>query len=154
MSDPNIEILRKKTYIKSIENSVGSRIFNSLYVHYKDTGKTVDILNDGEYSCAFFVSSILLIAGLMDKPHATVKSLKDIIGKSDKWNAVENSDIQPGDVVFYEKLKFENGTENAHVGFALDKSNAVSTSYETKVVAKHPVKNRKIEVVYRYSMYN
>ena len=38
MPDSNLIKLRKKTYLKMIENSVGARLFNSLFVKFKDTG--------------------------------------------------------------------------------------------------------------------
>ena len=79
MSSQNLEILKKETYLKAIENSIGSKIFNSLFVRSKDTGKISDILNDGEYSCAFFVSSILFLVQAVNRPYSTVQSLEEFI---------------------------------------------------------------------------
>lgn len=53
MPNSNVKLLKKETYIKAIENSVGSKIFNTLYVQYEDSGKVEDILDDGNFSCAY-----------------------------------------------------------------------------------------------------
>lgn len=154
MSDQNIKILRKETYLRAIENSVGSKIFNSLFVKFKDSGKTSDVLNDGMYSCAFFVSSVLYLLQAINKPHTTVKSIREICEKDQNWQKVKLDNIEPGDVIFWEKIKFDDGSENAHVGFALNNKEAVSTDYKNKIVAKHLIifgNKRKIEAVYRYS---
>lgn len=152
MPDENIKKLSKETYLKAIENSVGSRLFNSLIVKFKDTGKVVDVLNDGMYSCAFFVSCVLTLFGAMDKPHSTVKTIKEKLEKDERWKNIKPDSIEPGDVIFWEKIKFDDGTEDAHVGFALNKDEAVSTDYKNKMVARHPLKSgRKIDAVFRFS---
>ncbi len=150
MSDQNIEILKKESLIKIIENSVGSRLFNSLLVKYKDTGKIADVMNDGEYSCAFFVSSILYLFQTIPKTTATVKSLKELIETDSHWGKINTEEKEAGDVVFWEKVKLEDGTESAHVGFALNENEAVSADYKSKMIAKHPIKERAIEAVFRY----
>jgi len=153
MADPNIKILRKETFLKAIENSVGSRLFSSLFVMFKDSGEIKDILEDGMYSCAFFVSSILYIVEAIDKPHATVKSIMKLFEEDNNWQKIDLENIEAGDVVFWEKIKFENGSENAHVGFVLNKQEAVSTDSKNKVVSRHPIvsEKRNVEVIYRYS---
>lgn len=150
MADLNMEILRKETYLKTIENSVGTRLFNSAFVRYKDTGEVKDIFNDGEYSCAYFVSSLLFLGEMLKKPSATVKSLREDIDADKNWQKVDLNSTQAGDIVFYEKTKFDDGTENAHVGFVLNSNEAVSTDYKSKVVARHPLAVRPAEVAYRY----
>jgi len=151
MSDSNIEVLKKETYLKVIENSIGSKLFNSLIVRLKDSGKTVDVLNDGEYSCAFFVSSVLALMQIINKPYSTVKTLIESIESDDSWKKVDGDNVESGDVVFYKKVKFDDGSENAHVGFVLNKEEAVSTDYKNKMVNKHSINDRPIEVIYRYS---
>lgn len=150
MPDQNIEILRRETYIKAIENSIGTRLFNSLFVRYKDTGVIKDILNDGEYSCAFFVSGLLSLTQMISKTSSTVDTLKKDIESDESWKKVEQEDIQPGDIVFYKKMKFEDGSENAHVGFVLNSNEAVSTDYKNKCVARHSITGREIDCFYQY----
>lgn len=151
MSDPNIEILKYETLVRSIENSVDTKLFNSLMVRYKDSGTIADILNDGEYSCAFFVSSLLTLFEAIEKPHATVANLKKTIVEDPKWSEVERALAKPGDVVFYEKTVFDNGSAHEHVGFVVDTDSAVSTDYRQKNVARHDLDARPITSIYRYS---
>jgi hypothetical protein len=154
MADPNIEILKEESYLKAIENSIGSRLFNSLIVCYKDSGRIVDILNDGEYSCAFFVSALLYLFDAIDKPHATVRRLLETLEKDEDWKAISIDTAKPGDVIFWEKIRFDDGSENEHVGFVLEKGEAVSTDYRKKLVGRHDLyfgaSHRSIEAVYRY----
>ncbi len=151
MPDPNITTLRKETYLKAIENSVGTKLFNSLFVQFKDSGKINDAMNDGMYSCAFFVSSVLYILRAIDKPHATVKGLRESLEKNSEWQKVDAKDIRAGDVIFWEKIKFDDSSENAHTGFALSDHEAVSTDYKQKMVVRHQIgTDRAIEAVYRY----
>lgn len=157
MADPNIEPLQKETYLKMIENSIGSRLFNSIVVRIKDTDKIKDVVNDGEYACAFFASGVLTLAEMLPRTSATVPSLQKQLEQSGKWKEV--SDIQEGDVVFWEKVMFENRKENGHVGFARSNNEAISTSTSRREVARHHLTygtdesggpNRKIEKIYRY----
>lgn len=154
MPDENLKKLPFETLLKMVENSEGSKIFNSAFVENKTTGEVVDVLNDGEYSCAVFVSSLLSLVGLMDRPHSTVKTLVSKLEESEKWMVVDG-EIKAGDVLLWEKVKFEDGSENEHIGFAIDNQHAISSNYIEKKVIKHPVskkvngKDRKIEKIYR-----
>ena len=150
MADPNIEILKKDTFLKMLENSAGSRMFNSLFVRFKDSNEKKDVLNDGEFSCAFFVSGILYMFEMTKKPVSTVKNLKEQIETSEMWNKVEEGDVQEGDLVFWQKVKFEDGSENAHVGFAVSGAEAISTDYKLKAVNRHLISARPIDQVYRF----
>jgi len=134
-----------------IENSEGSRIFNSLYVKEKDTGKEYDVLNDGEFSDAVFVSSLLTIFGFMDRPHSTVTTLISKL-KENGFMEVKGSPKE-GDVIVWEKIEFKEGSFNEHVGFYLDENRAISTDYKIKSISAHHPKgesrNRNIIAIYR-----
>lgn len=151
MADSNMEILKKETYLKAIENSVGSKIFNSLFVKFKDNNITSDILNDGEYSCAFFASGILFLFQMIDKTSATVKTLRETIENSPKWTKIDIENVENGDLVFWEKFKHDDGTETTHVGFVFSKTEAISTDYKNKLVSKRDINERKIDLVYRFN---
>lgn len=153
-----MEILRKETYIKMIENAVGTRLFNSLIVKEQDTVR--DLLNDGEYSCAVFTSSVLLLNQKAARTRTTVNNLETDLLASDQFQQVSvGSAVQAGDVVLWEKVRYEDGSENRHIGFALSDSEAVSTNYIQKCVVRHPlltnIENtgevRKIERIFRPS---
>lgn len=145
-------MLYKKTYIKAIENSIGSRIFNSLFV--EESGKSRDVMNDGEFSCAFFVSSLLALFESIDKPCATVATLRGKLKAGKGWQEVGEDGVEPGDVVFWQKVRFEDGSENAHVGFAINGKEAVSTDYKKRQIGKNPLHFRQIEAAYRYTWPN
>ena len=151
MPDSNLEILRKETLIKLIENSVGSRMFNSVLVRFKGKDEIKDVLKNGEYSCAFFVSSLLYLTKLIDEPHATVKSTEAFLLKSNDWKKIPLADAKTGDVVVWEKRSFSDGSEHAHMGFVLGEKEAVSTNSEQKKVVRHHIGagERTVSAVYR-----
>ncbi|MFA5987351.1 MAG: hypothetical protein WC797_01720 [Candidatus Paceibacterota bacterium] len=161
MPDPNQIVLKKETYLKMVENSPGSRMFNSVYVLHKDTGKIEDILHDGEFSCATFVSSVLFVIGMTDAPCVTVDTMRKKLASDLRWKQVNGfENVEPGDVVFWEKIKFADGSENEHVGFALNKNEAVSTSDTERKVVRHDLacleksannKPRAITSLFRYN---
>jgi len=152
MLDKNIIKLRKETYLRMIKNSPGTRLFNSIFIKFKNTGKILDILKNGEYSCAFFVSGILTLLKYLNSPHATVKSIREALIKK-KWKRTRKGPVQPGDVLIWEEMIFPDGTKNQHIGFALNKKQAVSTNYKKRKVVKHHItfnNKRKIVEVFRF----
>jgi hypothetical protein len=151
---PNIIVLHKETYLQNINNSVGSKIFNSMYGYFRDTGETKDFINDGEFACAYFVSSILTINEAMVKPFTTVDGLKKVMGRDKKWFIVPQEQIEAGDVIFFRKSIIDDGSENAHVGFAQNEKDVVSTNYKIKEVDVRPIRFQDIDVVYRYMWSN
>lgn len=137
MPDPNIELLPKETLKRMIENAPETKLFRSLFVRYQDSGAVKDVCNDGEYSCAFFVSSLLTLAGYLERPHATVAGLRAKLLEL-QFEKIENAeDAQPGDVIFWDKIVFDDGSFNEHVGFASKNGNAVSTSFKKQMVVEH-----------------
>lgn len=138
MSDKNIIVLPKETYQKMVENSKGTKMFNSLFVQVKETGIVQDILQDGMYSCAFFVSTVLAMFRLIDEPYTTVKSLREKVAQ-DKKKFYQVSQSECGDIIFWEEITFEDGSKNEHAGFALNAEEAMSTSFREKQVSKHHI---------------
>ena len=138
MADPNIEKLPKQTLLRMIENAPETKLFRSLFVRYQDSGEVKDVCNDGEYSCAFFVSSLLTLAGYLTKPHATVAGLRARLLEL-QFEKIENAeDAQPGDVIFWDKIVFDDGSENEHVGLVSEKG-AVSSNFKTKMIIEHEI---------------
>ena len=125
-----------------IENSIGTRLFNSVIVSYRDSDTVVDVLNDGEYSCAFFVSSVLTLVQFLDRPHTTVKTVRLKLEERG-WSKIPAAEAELGDVIFWEKVKFDNGSENEHVGFVGNSTEAISTSYLERKVVRHDIFFRK-----------
>lgn len=136
MPDPNLENQIKITYLKMIENSTNTRLFNSLYVLDKNKNKVFDALNDGELSCAMFVSGVLTMLGLIDRPHSTISTVLEKIADYG-WKEIDPNNLAPGDIAVWEEVTFDDGTKNEHIGFILNNHEAVSTSYIEKKVIKH-----------------
>lgn len=123
---------RYKNYLRLIEKSVGSEMFQSLYVTLDD-GTELDVTRCGELSCAIHTSSILALAGLIDKPHATVSTtIKSMLENG--WVKVDES--LPGAVIHW--LESHDGHE--HLGFWLDERKVISNSQNDKVPIRHSEK--------------
>jgi len=151
-----MQILKKETYTKMIENSIGTRLFNSIIVTEYDIQK--DILNDGEFSCACFVSGILFLQNVIPRTRTTVTNLeKDLLENPLMDEVAMPKNIRAGDIIFWESVTYEDGSSNRHVGFALSNIQAVSTNYIQKCVVRHSMNTaientgevRKIERVFR-----
>ncbi len=141
-----------------IKNSVGSKMFRNSYA--KVNGKKTDILDDGELSCAFFVSSILAIFPLFEllkyPPHATVEgTVKDL--ERSGWRKIPAAkEPQIGSIIVWEKKNFGKNDFHKHIGFYIGGKNAISNSLKKRTPIIHhwtygekngrPV--RKIEAVY------
>jgi hypothetical protein len=127
-----MELLIKDSYLAMIKNSVGSKLFRNLYANVD--GKRIDILRDGDLSCALFVSVLLHHFNLIESPHATVTGLVRDMERSD-W--VETDIILPGAVVVWKPAVQKSGEQHAHIGFVLDKMTAVSHSDTEKAPVEH-----------------
>ena len=126
------KILRRESYLEMIENSVGTKMFRSLFV--EQDGERFDALRGGELSCAVFVSSVLTLHGLIDAPHATVRRTVDELKRAG-WQPLEES--RPGAVVVWKDREYDDGEVHGHIGFVVSADEAVSTSYRSKEVVRH-----------------
>lgn len=126
-----------QTYLSMIEHSVDANTWRHGYLIVE--GKEEDIMKNGQVSCAFFVSSILKIFGLVDRYHATVKSTIDDIERNG-WHKVEG-EPQPGDVLLWGPRP-GMGDQNYHVGFYIGDDRSVSNNY----VSSRPEAGGKPEV--------
>lgn len=125
-------ILSKESLLAMIENSVGSNLFRSLYVE-KDEG-VIDILENGEVSCANFVSTILHRFQLITLPHATVTGLIRRL-ELEQWERVGTP--EPGDVIIWEAIKQVSDELHLHCGFYVGNDMAVSNDYRVGVPVRH-----------------
>lgn len=128
-----VTFLLKETYIKLIKNSIGTKMFNSYYV--KDGKLKKDILKNGEFSCAFFVSSILKIFGWVNKIHLSVDETEEDLTKNG-WEEGNLKDIEKGCVIVWKGKKFKEGCHK-HIGFYLGNKKAISTSFKGRKVVLH-----------------
>lgn len=141
------------TYVNMARNSIGTEMFRSYFSEYD--GELKDGLNNGELSCAFFVSSVLKIWSAIDKPHATVagtvQAMADI-----GWQPASLQEMpEDGDVLIYEPIVIVLNTKpNAHMAIYIGNEEAVSTNWKIGSVVRHNWQfkdsgGRKITAIYR-----
>lgn len=145
---PNVERQVAKSYLALINNSVGAKSFQNFYALVDGLSK--DVMNGGEVSCAFFVSSVCVIFNLIEQMHGTVTVTINDLQKSG-WHVVAEPQI--GDIIIWEELR-----DHKHIGFYVGEDEAVSNDGFSKVIARHhwtfgeknnqPV--RAVELILRY----
>jgi len=120
------------TYIAVIKNSVGSKIFRNSYA--KINNKKTDILQNGNLSCAFFISSILVLFKLIKEIHGTVDgTVRDL--EQSGWQKITKPKI--GSVIVWEKIDFGNKDFHKHIGFYIGNNKAISNSSKWKYPTIH-----------------
>lgn len=132
---PEVTILKKKSYLAMIRNSVQGevRMFRNLYALVDGVEK--DILRDGQVSCGVFVSAILTLNGLIDGPHATVLSTERAM---ERHGWVQISDLREGAVVTWDAITYDDGATHWHIGFYMGNDRAISNaSNDTGVPKEH-----------------
>lgn len=107
-------------------------MFRNFYVHTPDRGE-FDALSDGANSCAFYVSSVLVIFKKIASVHGTVNSIIKDLEKSG-WQEAKKP--KPGDVLVWEAQKFADGLRE-HIGFYIGNNQAISTSLTAKTPIEH-----------------
>jgi len=139
------------SYLKMIKNSIGTKMFRNLYL--EDNKKKIDITEDGNLSCAFFVSNILLIWKLISEGHATIRGAIKDMGKNG-WKKILLKEIKPGDVVVWDEKKSRKGRICSHIGFYAGNEKTISHSDGIKAINSHHWtynNRRKIVAVYTHS---
>ena len=113
--------LLHKTLISMIEGSVGSAVFQKMF--FEQYGEEVDVLRNGDLSCAVHVSFILYNLGLIKEPHTfvthTVRDLED-----SGW--IQIDEPLPGAVLVWGDKLGDSGEIPPHIGFSLGEERAVS----------------------------
>lgn len=127
-----MNLLTFDTYIGLIKNSVGSTIFKNLYMSID--GTKTDITENGNLSCAYYVSSLLYILKLLKSPHATVDStVSDML--SSGWEELTKPKV--GSVIVWEKIDFGGGKMHKHIGFYMGENRAISNNSSTGEIYEH-----------------
>ncbi len=145
-NNKKIKIDKFKTYLKMIKNSVGSRVFRNLYIIEEEKSK--DILKDGKLSCAVFVSGILFLNNLIDKPHATVTGVIKTLQKIG-WTKTEARKIPHGAIIVWGKNSVSK-SNHRHIGFYIGAKKAVSNNSLNGFPVMHNLEKdeRKIESIW------
>lgn len=136
MPDPKPVIDRRRTLLALVEGSVGGRTWRHLYAT-TESGP-IDLLEDGALACSYFVSSILLTAGLIKEMHATVAGcLKDL--ETFGWK--ETPRPKAGAIVVWEP-QIEGDASHAHIGFYINERTAISNSTHRRSPRRHALSFR------------
>lgn len=125
-------------------------MFRNLYLRLNN--KKIDAAQDGNFSCAFFVSNILLIWGLISEGHANVPSTtKDMLKNG--WKKIQKEKAKPGDVIVWDKKLRSDGLMHYHNGFYIGNKKAISINDKNKTPNIHSWDysgSKKIIAVYTY----
>jgi hypothetical protein len=131
--------LWRQTYLSRIMGSVDSNLWRSFWIEDQD-GQEVDLIRNGDLSCALHISGVLLnlnprsgskakfVSGPMTKVDQLHQDLLANGWEELKFNGVES--VQSGDVIFWEELRGYNGREaggpHGHCGFYIGEEKAIS----------------------------
>ena len=122
-----LKISLLKSYLSFAKANVDSNMFRKLY--FNDHKKNIDILEDGNLSCAFFVSSVLKIFDLIKKTHTTVNgTIKDM--ENCGWKNIKKP--TPGCIIVWNNNMLKNKKDHKHIGIYLGQNKAISNSSEKK----------------------
>lgn len=94
-----------------------------------------DILKNGDLSCAYFVSIVLLMFGFVDKPYFRVL---DTIAEMEKNGWYEITKLRKGCIVVWNPI-VQNGGTHLHIGFYMGKGIAISNRSSLGVPGEHSV---------------
>lgn len=150
LQPPKIKLvsLFEESYLAFIKNSIGTKAFQTFYV--KKNGKLFDVLDKGDLSCAFFVSGVLYLFGLIGRPSLTVaRTAEKLMARGAK--RISLNKLKPGDVLVWLPRKEKSGVHN-HIGFYVGNKQAVSNSDKKRAIVKHNYEfkgKRKIEMALR-----
>lgn len=134
MSDqPKPKILLKKSLLQTVRNAIGIPLFRNLCVELD--GKEIDVLEDGNLSCAAFVSGILAMYGLIDEGHTTVDNTVKYM-KEAGWFETDLASPETGDVIVWGEVQYADGPHK-HIGFYVGNGQAISNSDKPKSPQQH-----------------
>lgn len=145
MENTKVEPILLDTYLAAIKNSIGCDIFRNLYARVN--GEKKDITENGNLSCAFYVSSILFLFKLTKEIHATVDGMMRDLRESG-W--VEINEPKAGCVLVWAKMDVSNNDYHKHIGFYIGDNKAVSNDSVSGKIAEHNWQfnsKRKMELV-------
>lgn len=143
-----------KSYIAAIKNSIGARTFRQLYLYDQDADRVVEVLQNGNLACAYFVSSILLHFGLLDNFYVNVEEAIAAM-KAKGWRSAKRP--VPGAVIIWAERRFrKNARPHKHIGFYIGPGRAVSNSSRTGYPVIHnlrPEGRKIIEILFYPKLY-
>lgn len=129
MPDKNLIRQTLKNLLFIARSAVDSTLFQHIYVTDTRAQKEFDALQNGELSCAYFVSTALVMCGLIDAPHATVQTTLKKMTEAG-WHRIDAP--VPGAVVYWPSAE-----EHGHIGFYLGDDKCVSNSTQKRTPVLH-----------------
>jgi len=152
-SKKNKENLTTPALQALIKNSLNSTLFRNFYVNIN--GQKVDVMDNGRLSCAFYVSTLLVMVGLIKKVHGTVFELIKDLDRSE-WDKIKTPQI--GSILVWEEIIDKKKEKHLHIGFYIGNKKAVSNNSKKGCPQIHHftygTKNnkpvRKISAIYNY----
>lgn len=135
-----LHLLSADTYLAMIRGSVGSALYRHNYALVE--GKREDLVRNGQRSCAFYVTHILVFFQLVREPHLRVEgTVRDLLATG--WQRTDTPKI--GDIVVWEEQVFDGSWEGVaftnephpHIGFYLSVTEAISNSPREGGPARH-----------------
>lgn len=156
MSKKRIPRLIFDSYLAFIKGSVGSKSYQKDY--YLINGKKLDVLENGNLACAYYVSAVLRVFDLTPITHTTVRSTVIDMEKSG-WKKIRKPRL--GCVLVWEGKKGESGLHK-HVGFYMGDEKAISNSDKKRCPIIHhwtygvlkAKPKREVEAMYWHSELN
>ena len=123
--------LLRKNYFTLIQNSLNTQLFQNFYIKLDED--VIDVMESGQQSCAFFVSSITKLLDLIGDLHGTVDgTVKDLLESG--WSEVDEP--KTGAILVWEAKDFD-GETHKHIGFYMGDEKAISNSYSERVPIEH-----------------
>lgn len=116
-------------FLTTIKNSQGANTFRSQSVN------GVDVLKNGDLSCAYFVSGILVLYQLIDRAHFRLDGTIEAMQKSN-WFLL--GEPVSGSIVVWNPIK-QGETEHLHIGFSIGDGVAISNRSSLGVPGEHPL---------------
>ncbi len=119
-------------YLAVVKNSAGSALFRNWYCLVD--GERNDVVKDGKFSCALYVTALLKMFGLVDEIQITVHRAIAELERSG-WKPTDRPTA--GDIVVWDAQKaMESQWGNTsglakHIGFCIDDGKAISYRHET-----------------------
>lgn len=130
-------LLLLQNYLAVIKASVGSQMFRRLY--FKVGRKKIDVLRDGDLSCAFFVSTILKLFGLISEIHTTVAGTVEEMKRTGwkkipvKGRSASGGKLEVGCIVVWAAKRQPPSWEpHKHIGFYIGNGRVISNDYRKK----------------------
>jgi len=126
----NIVLMKKENFLLSIRNSIGTQLFRS---YFDKEGN--DVLKDGDLSCAYYMSSIMLLHNLLDRAHFTVPGTLEAMEKSG-WYKIQK--LKVGCIVVWGSVH-QNGADHKHLGVYIGEGQAISNRSSLGMPGEHPL---------------